>query len=80
MFDINLIREKPELVKESLVKRQMDPSPIDTILELDAKRRSLLLEVENLKAERNSVSKEIGKMKEQSERQQKIDSMRLAWG
>ncbi len=77
MFDINLIREKPELVKESLVKRQMDPSPIDTILELDTKRRSLLLEVENLKAERNAVSKEIGKMKEQSERQHKIDAMRL---
>ena len=77
MFDINLIREKPELVRESLVKRQMDPSPIDTILELDAKRRSLLLEVENLKAERNAVSKEIAKMKDQAERQGKIDAMRL---
>lgn len=77
MFDINLIREKPEIVKEALVKRQMDPSPIDSILELDARRRALINEVENLKAERNAVSKEIGKMKDQSERQAKIESMRL---
>ncbi len=77
MFDINLIREKPELVKEALIKRQMDPSPIDVILELDARRRSKLAEVENLKAERNAVSKEISKMKDQAERQAKIESTRL---
>lgn len=76
MFDINLIREKPDLVKEALVKRQMDPTPIDEILSLDSKRRSLVGEVEALKAQRNAVSKEISKMQDQSERQTKIESTR----
>lgn len=76
MFDINLIREKPEVVKDSLRKRQMDTEPIDTIQALDAKRRSMLLEVETLKAERNAVSKEISQMKDQAQRQAKIESTR----
>ncbi len=76
MFDINLIREKPEVVKDSLQKRQMDTEPIDTIQALDAKRRSMLLEVETLKAERNAVSKEISQMKDQAQRQAKIESTR----
>jgi seryl-tRNA synthetase len=77
MFDITLIREKPDLVKDALVRRQMDPSPIDTIVDLDTKRRSMLGEVESLKATRNAVSKEISKMKDPAERQAKIDSTRV---
>ena len=76
MLDINLIREQPEVVRKSLKDRQMDASPVDSILKLDEKRRELLTEVETLKAERNAVSKEIGKMKDASERQFKIDAMR----
>ncbi|MEJ5223439.1 MAG: serine--tRNA ligase [Anaerolineales bacterium] len=76
MLDINLIRENPELVRKALRDRQMDPAPVDNILDLDAKRRALLVEVEALKAERNAVSKEIGKMKDPAERQAKIDAMR----
>ena len=76
MLDINLIREKPELVREALRKRQLDPGPVDQVLELDDQRRNLIQQVEGLKAERNLVSKEIGKMKDQSERQAKIDQMR----
>jgi seryl-tRNA synthetase len=76
MLDLNLIREKPELVRTALKNRQMDASPVDGILRLDEKRRSLLTQVEALKAERNAVSKEIGKMKDPTERQAKISSMR----
>lgn len=76
MFDINLIREDPELVKESLRKRQMDTEPVDVIQALDAKRRSALMEVETLKAERNAASKQISQMKDQTERQAKIESTR----
>jgi seryl-tRNA synthetase len=43
---------------------------------LDEKRRSLLTQVEALKAERNAVSKEIGKMKDAAEREKKISAMR----
>ena len=59
MLDINLIREQPDLVRKALSDRQMDPGPVDRILELDARRRGILTEVEALKARRNAVSKEI---------------------
>lgn len=76
MLDINLIREHPELVREALVKRHDDPSSVDAILQKDADRRVLVTKVETLKAERNSVSKEISKISSPSERQVKIDTMR----
>ncbi len=76
MLDLNVIRENPDLVRTSLKNRQMDPSPVDDILRLDEKRRTLLTQVEALKAERNVVSKEIGKLKDAAEREQKIAAMR----
>jgi seryl-tRNA synthetase len=85
MLDLNLIREKPELVRTALKNRQMDVSPVDEILRLDEKRRSLLTQVEALKAERNAVSKEIGRtlapgasagVKDAAEREKKIAAMR----
>jgi seryl-tRNA synthetase len=76
MLDINIIRETPEIVRKALQDRQMDPSPVDGILELDARRRALLAEVEVLKAERNAVSKEISQMKDAATRQGKIEAMR----
>lgn len=76
MLDINLIREKPDLVREALVKRQMSPMPVDKILDLDERRRSLIQDVETMRSERNTVSKEIGRMKDKDARQAKIDAMR----
>jgi seryl-tRNA synthetase len=76
MLDINLIRETPEIVREALVKRQMDPGIADKVLSLDEKRRELIQSVEEMRSERNSVSKEIGKMKDKDSRQAKIDAMR----
>jgi seryl-tRNA synthetase len=76
MLDISLIREQPDLVRRSLQDRQMDAGLVDAILALDEKRRTLLTEVEALKAERNAVSKEIGASKDPAGRQEKIDSMR----
>lgn len=77
MLDINLIRENPELVRKALRDRQDNPAPVDSVLQLDEKRREKIAEVEALKAERNAVSKEIGKMKDPAERQAKIEAMRL---
>ena len=77
MLDINLIREKPDVVRKALRDRQENPSPVDTILQLDEKRRNLLNEVEALKAERNAVSKEIGKQKDAADRGAKIEAMRV---
>jgi len=76
MLELNLIRENPEIVRKSLTDRQMDVAPVELVLSLDADRRSLLTQVEKLKAERNVVSKEISQTKEPAARQQKIDAMR----
>ena len=76
MLDINLIRENPEIVRAGMKKRGMDPSPVDEAVQLDSRWRELLQEVESLKAERNRVSKEIGKMKDKAERDAKIAAMR----
>lgn len=76
MLDINLIRENPDIVRQNLKVRQMETTPVDAVLELDEQRRAIIQEVEGLKAERNAVSKEIGRMKEPTERQAKIEAMR----
>ncbi len=77
MIDVNLIRENPELVRKAMRDRQDNPAPVDKILELDAKRREIIADVESLKAERNATSKEIGKMKDPAERQVKVEAMRV---
>jgi seryl-tRNA synthetase len=76
MLDINIIRDKPELVRQALLDRQMDADPVERVLALDEQRRSLIVQTEQLKAERNTVSKEIGQMKDPAARQAKIDAMR----
>ena len=76
MLDMKLIREEPERVREAMLKRQMDPSPVDKILALDEKRRLLIQDVEDMRAERNAVSKAIAEMKDKDERQAEINAMR----
>ena len=75
MLDLRFIRENPDLVKEALVKLNTT-APLDEILSLDKQRRRLLSEVEALRARRNAVSKEIGKMKDGDRRQALIEEMR----
>ncbi len=60
MIDINLIREKPEWVKEQVAKRNLT-APIDEILADDSRRREILQLVEELRRQRKASSKEIGR-------------------
>jgi seryl-tRNA synthetase len=62
MIDLRLIREMPDQVRAAIATLQLS-APIDEILALDEERRSLLREVEQLRARRNEVSKEIGRLK-----------------
>ncbi|HHV38270.1 MAG TPA: serine--tRNA ligase [Tepidimicrobium sp.] len=64
MLDIRRIRKEPEKVIAALNKRHGD-FPIDKVLELDEQRRSMLTQVEEMKARQNSVSKEIPKLKKE---------------
>ncbi len=61
MLDIRLIREKPDFVRERLATRGGgDESKIDEILIEDVERRRKETELQQLQAERNKISKEIG--------------------
>ncbi len=68
MLDLNYIREHTDEVKDAMAKLFAD-APIDKILDLDKRRRALLQEVEQLKQQRNVVSKEIGRMQNADERE-----------
>ena len=76
MLNIAVIREQTERVKAALLSRNEDPTQVDTILTLDARRRELLQEVEALRAERNRVSKQISRLKDKAERERLIAEMR----
>jgi seryl-tRNA synthetase len=74
MLDLNLIRNETETVKAAVRTRQTPEleATVDQILALDRRRRELLKEVESLKAERNSASKAISRLKEPTEREARI--------
>jgi len=73
VLSLQFIRENPDLVRKALEKRQLSES-LDDILTLDEQRRSLLSEMEALRAKRNQVSKKLGKMEEKPP--QLIEEMR----
>ncbi len=76
MLDLAYIREHPDEVKAAMQVLGASDVPIDRILHLDAERRRLLTEAEALKAERNRVSKEIGRMADAAEREARKERMR----
>jgi seryl-tRNA synthetase len=78
MLDIAIIRDEPDRVRAAMRDLQAEDAlpRIDAILELDERRRESLAQVEALKAERKRVSKQIGRMKDEAEREAKIAEMR----
>lgn len=67
MLDMKIIRQKTEQVKERLATRGVDPKEVDALVADDAKRRELLVQTEELKERRNTVSDQIGLKKRQKE-------------
>jgi len=59
MLDLKLIRQETDRVRAAVAQKH-SPADLDRILALDGERRDLLAEVETLKHERNTVSKQIG--------------------
>ncbi|NCC31874.1 MAG: serine--tRNA ligase, partial [Chloroflexia bacterium] len=76
MLDIKVIREQPAYVKQQLARFDVDGAIVDQVLGYDERRRALLREVEDLKALRNSASKEISTLKDADSRETKIREMR----
>lgn len=75
MIDIQLIRDDPERVRTASRNKNVD-APIDAILDLDARRRETVTNVDQLKADRNAGSKQVGKTTDPDERNRKIAEMR----
>jgi seryl-tRNA synthetase len=64
---LSLIRSHPDVVRESLRRRHEDPAQVDAVLEVDARRRALVDERDNLRAEQNRSSRGIGRSGKPSE-------------
>src|SRR5438445_6131251 len=74
MLDIRLIREKPDFVRERLATRGGDDATkIDEVLAVDAQERHELTELQNLNAERNRLSKEIGALRAQKKSSEALE-------
>ncbi|MBR5666200.1 MAG: serine--tRNA ligase, partial [Lachnospiraceae bacterium] len=64
MLDLRLVRENPELVKENIKKKFQDAKLplVDEVIEFDKKNRQAKQEADQLRSDRNKISKEIGGM------------------
>ena len=67
MLDIKLIRQEPDLFRNDLKNRGGDPTLIDKILQMDVERRDLITRGDDLKQQRNQVSRELGQKKKAGE-------------
>ena len=77
MLDIKLIRKDPEWAKKKLAARNIGPEQVDDLLELDEKRRQLLTQSEELKAQRNKASQQIAQIKrEQGDASEQVAAMK----
>jgi seryl-tRNA synthetase len=76
MLSLQFIREQPDAVRKALADRHT-AGPLDELLALDERRRTLLAETERLRAEQNAASKRIGAAKDAGERQRMIDEMKV---
>lgn len=67
MLDPKIIRNELDRVQKAMAKRGENLKDLDRFLELDQERRTILVEVEALKKERNSVSEEVARRKKNKE-------------
>ena len=72
MIDIKFLRENPEIVKENIRKKFQDEKLplVDEVIELDAESRKTQKEADELRANRNKVSKEIGALMAQGKKEE----------
>jgi len=72
MIDIKFLRENPDVVKENIKKKfQDDKLPlVDEVIELDTKRRAAQTEADEIKANKNKISKQIGALMAQGKKEE----------
>ena len=72
MLDIRFVRENPDKVKENIKNKFQDEklSLVDEVIELDEKKRKTQVEADGIRASRNKLSKEIGKLMGQGKKEE----------
>src|SRR3972149_1725755 len=72
MIDMKLVRENPDIVRESMKKRLKDAGLVDSLLDLDKAWRTIKKEADELRSRRNEVSQRINEAKK---RRQNVDAL-----
>ena len=75
MISAQLVREHPEQIERSLARRHTD-APLEDAVAEDRRRREVLTELEQLRADRNQAGRAIGQAKDNDERQRLIAAQR----
>ncbi|MBQ8148081.1 MAG: serine--tRNA ligase [Lachnospiraceae bacterium] len=72
MLDIKFLRENPDIVKQNIKNKFQDSKLplVDEVIELDAESRKTQQEADNLRAERNKISKQIGALMAQGKKEE----------
>ena len=70
MLDIKFIRENPDIVKENIKKKFQDEKLplVDEVIELDSQRRANIQEADQLRSDRNRLSKQVGRLMGQAKK------------
>uniref|UniRef100_A0A7V3VUV3 Serine--tRNA ligase n=1 Tax=candidate division WOR-3 bacterium TaxID=2052148 RepID=A0A7V3VUV3_UNCW3 len=71
MVDIKILRENPEIMRQSLKNRGIE-FDLDKLLEIDKKRRNLITEIDKLRKERNLLSEQVGRLKREKKEPQEL--------
>lgn len=77
MLDLKLLKENPQVIKEMLKKRNLD-FPIDELINLDKKRRELIVQVQEIKHKKNNLANSIAiKKKNKHDPKAELEEMRI---
>ena len=77
MLDPRLLKDNPDMIRDMLMKRGID-FPLDELLEIDKRRRSLIVESQRLKHEKNVVAERIANLKKsKKDASKEIEQMRI---
>ena len=77
MIDIKFLRENPDVVRENIKKKFQDSKLplVDEVIKLDDERRAVQQEADDLRAQKNKISKEIGALMAQGKKDEAMAMM-----
>ena len=79
MLDLKFVRENPEIVKQNIKNKFQDSKLplVDEVLALDEQNRKNKLNADNLRANRNKISKQIGALMGQGKTEEALEMKKL---